>query len=343
MVTPASLSLADESGRLLLERRVLHRPRRVDRCGVRDLDGRLAAVLRELLVEQRDVEPVGATRVDDPERARSVLHVVAAVLGLLLQQVLAHELRDVDGEGRQLLTVRHRRWDHLDLRRLHLACKHVTPTALRERRGVEHRERLLGDHRHGIGALRGFVGAGRLHELVLDRAPPRLPELRRDRVLVDHRIGRQPVLAGRVVLDAAVRRRAVLVGRRDQHDHVDAVGGDALRGRAAVLVAFLERAHARWRRVPLHFDPLGLGVAVGSGERGLRLDAGSGSRRARGARLHEQRRARDRGGDGERPEPSRTAPAHDPGSYGRCHRSPLGRSVVARRRAQIGSGSPMRA
>ena len=284
----------------------------------------LAAVLRELLREDVEVHAVAAALVDDAEDALLVFHRVAAELGLAPHQLLAHPLGHVHLVG--LEQVGRRRGVRVDgdAAGLDGLLEHEPATATRVERGVQHRERLLPDDVHRVGALRGLVGAAGFDELVLDRAAPRLVRVREHRVLVEDGVLRQSVRAGGLVLDAAVRRRAVLVGGRHQHDDLDRVGGHALRGRAAVVVAVAPRTDARRGAVELELDPPGLRVTARLRERLLAPGAGTG--RARGHR-RTTRADRDRCRD------HRDRHAEHPTTS--CHSSPPECD-------QTGSGSPIR-
>src|SRR5204863_7114897 len=135
----------------------------------------LAAVLRELRLEEVDVEAVVARLVEDGELSVLALHLVAAELRLLADERLARELRGVAGDaarrlprrlGRRAGGAEHER----NTARLDLGLEHEATGRLVASldRGVEHGERLHRRDAHGVRALRGLVGAGPLDELVLD-------------------------------------------------------------------------------------------------------------------------------------------------------------------------------
>ena len=99
---------------------------------------------------------------------------------------------------------------------------------------VEHRERLHRLDRDDVGALRGFVTARRRDELDLDVAAPRLVELHlRQQVVVDRVHVRARRRVGHVVRLDRVGLELGFV--RHHRDDRDAVLGDALPGRAAVV------------------------------------------------------------------------------------------------------------
>ena len=119
------------------------------------------------------------------------------------------------------------------------------------RREVEDTERLHRLDRQHVGTLRGLVGAGRLHELEIDGASPRLVDVLEHLVLVDRRRRAATLLVATRGLVRVHARHRDLIGRElvPEDDDLDRVLGDPLRGGAPVVVAFLPLLHTGRSRV----------------------------------------------------------------------------------------------
>ena len=179
--------------------------------------------------------------------------VVTTELGLLADQLLAQHLGGVDGgcvvvgrapQVRRLLgrvRVRRRVALHEDVRRRQSGLEDLEVLTADQ---IHHRERLHRLDRHDVGALGRLVGAAGGVEVRLQVTAPRLVEAKLgnevvvETVLVRARRVRSPIhRLHRVALEL------LLVG---EHEHdLDPVLGDARRGGAAVVGAFLPRLHAR--------------------------------------------------------------------------------------------------
>ncbi len=142
-------------------------------------------------------------------------------------------------------------------------CELVGEDRGRLGRPAEHRERLLGGDRDGVGLGGGRVGAAprAVEELDRDLAPVELEHLvvdvdvplprRLDRVRVEARAGGDDLPGEQRVLGRVA----------DPDDDLDLVAGDTLGGRSAVLAR--ERLDAGRGVDGRDLDPLRRGVAIG--------------------------------------------------------------------------------